>query len=50
MFVLAALRTRTGAHCPVLQKEGRVAMIDGLPAAVLLGVPVNTAFRAPAAA
>ncbi|HEX7835400.1 MAG TPA: cation transporter, partial [Pseudolysinimonas sp.] len=41
MFVLAALKARTGRALrnPVLQKEGRVTMIDGLLAcAVLLGV------------
>jgi len=45
MFVLAALKARTGRALgnPVLQKEGRVTMIDGLLAcAVLLGVLLNT--------
>ncbi|RDV44764.1 cation transporter [Leifsonia sp. ku-ls] len=47
MFVLAALKTRTGRALgnPVLQTEGRVTAIDGLLAcAVLLGVLCNTAF------
>lgn len=47
MFVLAALKARTGRALgnPVLQKEGRVTMIDGLLAcAVLLGVLLNTVF------
>jgi divalent metal cation (Fe/Co/Zn/Cd) transporter len=47
MFVLAALKTRTGRALgnPVLQAEGRVTAIDGLLAcAVLLGVLCNTAF------
>ncbi|WP_158866840.1 cation transporter [Leifsonia sp. AG29] len=45
MFTLAALKARTGRALgnPVLQKEGRVTMIDGLLAcAVLLGVLLNT--------
>ncbi|MEN0085561.1 MAG: cation transporter [Leifsonia sp.] len=45
MFVLAALKARTGRALgnPVLQKEGRVTMVDGLLAcAVLLGVLLNT--------
>ncbi|WP_374007015.1 cation transporter [Leifsonia sp. LS-T14] len=47
MFVLAALKARTGRALgnPVLQKEGRVTMLDGLLAcAVLLGVLLNTVF------
>jgi divalent metal cation (Fe/Co/Zn/Cd) transporter len=47
MFILAALKARTGRALgnPVLQKEGRVTMIDGLLAcAVLLGVLLNTTF------
>lgn len=45
MFVLAALKARTGRALgnPVLRKEGRVTMVDGLLAcAVLLGVLLNT--------
>ncbi len=45
MFTLAALKARTGRALdnPVLQKEGRVTLIDGLLAcAVLLGVLLNT--------
>ncbi|WP_349866714.1 cation transporter [Leifsonia sp. WHRI 6310E] len=45
MFTLAALKSRTGRALgnPVLQKEGRVTLIDGLLAcAVLLGVLLNT--------
>lgn len=45
MFILAALKARTGRALgnPVLQKEGRVTMIDGLLAcAVLVGVFLNT--------
>ena len=45
MFTLAALKARPGRALgnPVLQKEGRVTLIDGLLAcAVLLGVLLNT--------
>ncbi|GAA2751737.1 cation transporter [Amnibacterium kyonggiense] len=46
MFVLAALKTRTGRalHNEVLITEGPVTLIDGILAtAVLLGVAANTA-------
>lgn len=45
MFILAALKARTGRALgnPVLHKEGRVTLVDGLLAcAVLLGVLLNT--------
>lgn len=46
MFALAFGKARTGAALgnPVLSAEGRVTLIDGLPAAaVLLGLVLNTA-------
>lgn len=47
MFVLAALKTRTGRALgnPVLATEGRVTAVDGLLAtAVLLGIALDLAF------
>lgn len=47
MFVLASLKARTGRALgnPVLRREGRVTLIDGLLAcAVLIGILLNTVF------